>query len=109
MKFLIDNQLPQALRDLLTSFGCDCVHVLDVGLADRSDAEIWRRACETGMMVVSKDADFLYMAIAKPSRAGLIWVRLGNCRTAALLAEVKRYWPRIEAALAAGERIIEIR
>jgi predicted nuclease of predicted toxin-antitoxin system len=41
VKFLVDNQLPAALAHHLTSRGADCQHVLDAGLAEATDAEIW--------------------------------------------------------------------
>jgi hypothetical protein len=38
-----------------------------------------------------------------------MWVRLGNCRTSALIEAFDRLWPRIEQALLSGERVVEIR
>ena len=38
-----------------------------------------------------------------------VWVRFGNCRTKTLLAAVENLWPKIEAGLKAGDRIIELR
>jgi predicted nuclease of predicted toxin-antitoxin system len=58
---------------------------------------------------MSKDEDLLYLANLRSSKARLIWVRLGNCRTKALLAAVERLWPKIEAGLKAGDRVIELR
>ncbi|MGH9396961.1 MAG: DUF5615 family PIN-like protein [Terriglobia bacterium] len=109
MKFLIDNQLPVALSRFLASLGCDCVHVIEADLAEASDINIWRYACERDRIVISKDEDFLHLASKSLGTAGLIWVRLGNCRTSNLLAEFRRLWPRIQASLEAGDRVIEIR
>ena len=44
MRFLVDNQLPVALARFLTSAGSESLHVIDVGLAQASDSEIWRYA-----------------------------------------------------------------
>jgi predicted nuclease of predicted toxin-antitoxin system len=82
---------------------------MESGLADASDLEIWRYACDLDRVVISKDADFLYLASKEPHTGGLIWVRLGNCRTPKLLAEFRRLWPRIQSSLEAGDRVIEIR
>lgn len=109
MKFLIDNQLPAALADYLKKRGFDCAHVLDVGLGAASDAEICKYAIAQQAVIVSKDQDFLYLASQADSKIRLIWVRLGNCRTSALLQAFHRLWPDIEASLNAGDRIIEIR
>lgn len=109
MKFLVDNQLPAALARFLAARGVACQHVLDVGLEHASDREIWRYSCAEGCVVISKDEDFLYLATAPEAQARLIWVRTGNCRRADLLAAVERVWPRIQVALDAGERVIELR
>ncbi|HCC59083.1 MAG TPA: hypothetical protein DEQ47_17840 [Solibacterales bacterium] len=109
MKFLVDNQLPAALARFLTSRGVDCQHVLDLNLGDASDAEIWAHACQNDCIVISKDEDFLYLANARPAKGRLVWIRFGNCRTKVLLAAVERLWPRIEAGLNAGDRVIELR
>ena len=109
MKLLVDNQLPVALARYLTSLGHDCEHVETVNLEEASDAEIWRYASQRGSVVVSKDEDFLYFASRAESAARFVWVRLGNCRTNALLKAFDRLWPRIEQALLSGEHVIEIR
>jgi len=36
-------------------------------------------------------------------------VRLGNCRTSALIEAFDRLWPRIEQALVSGEGVVEVR
>ena len=109
MKFLVDNQLPAALSGLFVSFGCDSIHVMDVGLGSETDTEIWRYACENARIVVTKDEDFLHLANRQPQVGGVMWVRLGNCRTANLLAQFERLCPRIQKSLEAGDRVIEIR
>ena len=108
MRFLVDNQLPIALCRFLASHGAECEHVSEVGLTPRSDAEIWRRAGQAGQILITKDEDFVHLAAHEPSGAQLLWVRLGNCRTAHLLAVFERLWPRIEATLLAGDRVVEI-
>ena len=109
MKFLFDNQLPAALARFLASRGVDCQHVLDLDLGAATDVEIWAHASESDCVVISKDEDFLYMANARSAKARFIWIRFGNCRTRALLAAVERLWPKIEAGLKAGDRVIELR
>ncbi len=106
MKFLVDNQLPMALAEHLRAQGQDCEHVLETGLADASDISICRYAEAQDRILISKDEDFLYLCNQPRSKIRLVWVRLGNCRTAALLAA---FWPTIESCFATGDRIIEIR
>lgn len=71
MKFLIDNQLPAAPSRFLISLDCDCVHVIEAGLAEASDIEIWRFACERNRIVISKDEDFLHLASKGAGNGGI--------------------------------------
>jgi len=109
VKFLVDNQLPPALAQYLRKRGFDSEHVLDVGLAKALDIEICHYAEAQDRIVVSKDEDFLYLASRPNAKLRVLWVQLGNCRTAALLDAFERHWPLIESAPKAGDRIIEIR
>jgi len=59
VKFLGDNQLPAALARFIESRGCHAKHVLDIGLAEASDTQIFRHAESEGYILVSKDEDFL--------------------------------------------------
>jgi len=109
VKFLIDNQLPAALAVYLRKKGVDCQHVLDVGLSEASDVDLCRYAAAHNRIIISKDEDFFYLGSNHKAQFQLVWVRLGNCRTADLLSAFERVWPKLEASLKAGERIIEIR
>jgi len=109
VKFLIDNQLPAALAQYLRKRGFDCQHVVEAGLGDALDSDVRRYAELQERIIISKDEDFFYFAKRREAKIKLIWIRLGNCRTSALLAAFERSWPRIESCLKAGDRIIEIR
>jgi predicted nuclease of predicted toxin-antitoxin system len=60
-------------------------------------------------VLISKDQDFLFLANAADAKARFIWIRFPNCRTTTLLAGVENLSPRVEAALEAGDRVIELR
>ena len=109
MKFLVDNQLPAVLAQYLRKRGFDCLHVLEAGLGDALDSEICKHAELEGRIIITKDEDFFYLAKQRDAEIKVIWVRLGNCRTPALLAAFERSWPNIESCLKTGDRIIEIR
>lgn len=72
MQFLVDTNLPKAMAVWLAEKGHACDHVLQLGLAQAKDSELWRRAGETGAIIVSKDEDFADLArrtISGPSAA----------------------------------------
>ena len=109
MKFLVDNQLPLALARWLTARGHDAEHVLDRGEGQTDDRQLWQEAIAENRIVISKDEDFFILA-TRPDDAGhLLWLRVGNCRTQALLAALHQSWPAIEQAFQSGQRIVELR
>ena len=105
MRFLVDNQLPIALAKWLLAKGFETDHVLDIGLDSAPDTEIWNRGIAEDRIVVSKDEDFFHLANRPRDRGRLLWIRLGNCRTVALIARFEIEWPRIESAFGGGNRI----
>ena len=109
MKFLVDNQLPPALaRFISEELRTEALHVVDVGLRESTDANLWRYASANGFILISKDEDFVTLYSKIPS-AGLLWVRLGNCRRPFLLEVFKKQWPRILERFENGERFVELR
>ena len=109
MKFLVDNQLPVALARWLAGKGFDAVHVMDRNQGQADDRLIWKDAIAEGRIMVSKDEDFFILATRPGDPGSLLWVRIGNCRTQALLALFDQAWPAIEKALGEGQRIVELR
>jgi Uncharacterized protein conserved in bacteria len=62
------------------------VRFLDSGLSQASDPEIWRYAAEHQLVLISKDEDFFHLATQPGVAVQLVWIRMGNCRKADLLA-----------------------
>ncbi len=85
------------------------IHVVELGLDVTDDRTIRSYAAANGYVIVSKDEDFFYLAVSDPSGPPLVWVRLGNCRTAVLLAAFDRVLPSLIAALNSGQNIVEVR
>ena len=109
MKFLIDNQLPQALaRFISQELGAEALHVSDVNLRDASDAKLWAYASKNDLILISKDEDFLNL-FSKDPAARLLWVRLANCRRAYLLDVFRQLWPSIVKRFANGDLFVELR
>lgn len=59
MKIWLDAQLPPGLCSWLASeYGIEAEPVRSLGLRDAKDSEIFAAARETGVVIMSKDADF---------------------------------------------------
>jgi predicted nuclease of predicted toxin-antitoxin system len=84
VKLLIDQNVSPWLCRSLADLFPDSVHVRDVGLREADDEVIWAYAAEQGFVVVTKDADFRQRSFLLGHPPKIIWLRLGNCSTAAI-------------------------
>ncbi len=109
MRFLVDTQLPRALAGWLAERGHAAEHVLDVGLGQSKDTPVWRYAQQNGAVVVTKDEDFAeWVRRGRPGPA-VVWLRIGNASTVALLAWIAPLLPAIVRQLELGDRLVEVR
>lgn len=110
MKLLVDNQLPAALARFLAANDMDCRHVLDIGLETASDQTIWDLARKENLVIVTKDDDFAQLADRQVSiPPQVLWIRLGNCRKAALLSAIATVLPEIGGQVLEGHAVVELR
>jgi predicted nuclease of predicted toxin-antitoxin system len=86
VKLLFDENLSHHLVGMLEELFPGSVHVRDIGLKRADDVELWRHAAEHGHAIVSKDEDFAERALLSGPPPKVIWIRLGNCSTAAVEA-----------------------
>jgi uncharacterized protein with PIN domain len=70
MKFLVDAQLPPALVHWLRAQGHEAQHVEDVGLREANDRSISIQAQATGAVVITKDEDYVDLAMRTARCAG---------------------------------------
>jgi len=108
LKFLVDAQLPPALARWLTSQGHQAAHVADLGLGAAPDQEIWKKAAESGAVLLTKDEDFATLSLLRQTKPTVVWIRLGNTRRGALLQWFEHMLPTVLAALDRGEFLIEL-
>ena len=106
--FLVDAQLPPALARKLCALNQEAAHVLDVGLLDANDSAIWDYALTNGMALITKDEDFAIRASVSTVSPTIVWIRIGNCTNAKLLAWFERELSAVIAALESGNRLVEI-
>ena len=108
MNFIIDAHLPPAPATRLTEAGHRSLHVGEVGPLDASDRQVWLAALERGCAIVTKDADFLGLENG-PRQVPVLWLRIGNCGNARLMALVLAHVETVAAAFTASETLVEIR
>ena len=89
MKLLFDQNLSHRLVGQLVAEFPGSTHVRTVGLPTSPDPDVWAFAAANGLTIVSKDTDFQQRAARFGHPPKVIWVRLGNCSTAAVEALLK--------------------
>ncbi len=105
--FVCDVHIPRQLLAYLRSKGHDGVHVLDLGLGQSEDSDIWRFADDHDGVIVTKDTDFIVLAAEKPGPR-ILRVCLGNCSNRELLHRVERDLAMILDRFDAGSRLVEL-
>ena len=109
IRFLIDTQLPPALARWLREQGHEAEHVVDLGLAQSKDNQLWVYAAEHQAVVITKDEDFAEWVIHGRAGPSVLWLRIGNCSRKALFKWLEPLLPVIQEKLSQGERLIEVR
>jgi Uncharacterized protein conserved in bacteria len=109
MRFVVDQQLPPALVGWLRARGHDAEHVREIGMREAADRDIWRHAESESAVVITKDEDFVRLRNVAGAGPVVIWLRIGNVTTSALLTWLDAHWLRIEKALKAGLGVVEVR
>lgn len=96
MKLLFDANISHKLvRNLATEYP-DSAHVRDVGLRGAEDRQVWDHARTQGFIIVSKDIDFRERSYVEGFPPKVIWLDVGNARTAAVAKLLRDERERVE-------------
>lgn len=109
MRFLLDVHMPPRLAREFTSLGHECLQVRSLLPLTSLDTAIADKANELAAVMVSKDADFVELHQRGVLKVPLVWVRLGNVTAVLICSQFQHRLPAICTAIAAGERLVEIR
>lgn len=108
IRFVIDAQLPPGLAIRLRERGYPAEHVNHVGLGAAGDIFIWEHARSIEAVLVTKDEDFVTLALRDASSPQVVWLRIGNISNDALWVTIGAVLDEIIKALESGERIVEV-
>ena len=81
MKLLFDQNLSRFLVERVGSEFKGSLHVIELGLDQATDREIWDWVGENGFTIVSKDSDFRDLAASSVPLPKAVWLRVGNAST----------------------------
>jgi predicted nuclease of predicted toxin-antitoxin system len=108
LRFVIDAQLPPGLATRLQERGYPAEHVNRIGLGAAGDIAIWQHTRSIRAVLITKDEDFVALALRDPSGPQVVWLRIGNISNEALWTTISAALDEILEALEAGDRIVEV-
>ncbi len=95
MKYLIDVNVPDSVS-IFKGKQFTFVKNLDPTWSDR---EIWHFALQNGFVIVTKDSDFFYWAMATEQAPKIVHLKIGNMRLQAFSDWINKNWNAIETLL----------
>lgn len=105
----IDAQLSPSLAPWITGqFGIQAYSAKWLGYRDASDQVIFQAARQAGVIVMTKDSDFLRLLDEYGPPPQVLWVTLGNTSNANMREVLDRVFTKAVAMLKAGEPLVEI-
>ena len=109
MNFWIDAQLPPSLAPWLTeTFGVTAIALKDLGLRDAEDTDIFNSARSEGIVIITKDSDFIELVTRLGIPPQILWVTCGNVTNRNLKRIFTYTFPQALNLLEQGEMIVEI-
>lgn len=84
MKLLLDHNLSHKLVVRLADVYPESTQTRFLNFRRAGDPEIWFYARTHGFVLVTKDNDFAELAVLRGAPPKVVWLRIGNCSTAAV-------------------------
>ncbi len=97
MKLLFDQNLSPRLVARLVDLYPDSNHVYHIGIDRLSDEGLRDYARHENFVIVTKDSDFSDLCILLGFPPKVVWIRRGNCSTAAIEAILRDHNEDMEA------------
>ena len=109
MKFLVDAQLPPRLSRWINGKGIDSRHAMDIenGLT-LPDTTLWEFARNEQEIIITKDSDFVDLALLKGSPPQIVHVQLGNVANNILIEVFDQNWDTLVTAIEGKAKVISI-
>ena len=99
---------PRIARRLAAEFGVEALALREIGLRDAEDELIFEEARRAGVILMTKDADFVSLVERLGPPPQILWLTCGNTSDAALAEVLRRHFLAALALIEAGEPLVEI-
>lgn len=109
MTIWLDAHLsPSIARWVRATLNFDCHAMVDLGLRDAKDGDIFQAARAAGAAIMTKDIDFVELRERLGSPPQVIWLTCGNTSNAQLRTILAGQLSAAIALLQQGEDLVEI-
>lgn len=111
MTIWIDAQLSPSLALWINENfeGINAQSVRALGLRDASDKDIFQKAKDSNVIIMSKDDDFARLLDSMGPPPAIIWITCGNSSNAKMRELLSRYLLLALKMIRTGETLVEIR
>jgi predicted nuclease of predicted toxin-antitoxin system len=104
---LIDENLPRRLTEVLKVAGIKALHTSELDLNGRPDAEVLARALADNLAVMTKDSDYIDLALTT-GKGKVVLISAGNLRLGALILYVGERASAIREFLLSPEKVASL-
>lgn len=109
MKLWIDQHLSHYLVGWLrTRYDIEVEHLRELDLHEAEDEPVFEAARDAGVVVMTKDRDFVNLVERRGSPPQVLWITCGNTSNAALKRIFEAVLEEALELLAKGEPLVEI-
>jgi predicted nuclease of predicted toxin-antitoxin system len=106
----IDAQLSPALGQwLIERFAVDAIHVRELGFVPAKDPTIFAAARNAGVLVLTKDRDFVDLVGRLGPPPQIVWITSGNTSNREMKRILEATFSKVLELAALGEAVIEIK
>lgn len=106
MKLLFDHNISHKLVAKLADVFPGSTQTRLLNFSRTNDPQIWRFARTNDFVIVSKDKDLAELAVLRGAPPKVIWLRMGNCRTAAIESALREKYAAIEELVRNPEKVV---
>jgi predicted nuclease of predicted toxin-antitoxin system len=104
-RLLLNENLPASLAATLAAEGFPTLHVRDLDLCGKSDLEIWGQAQREDCVIVTKDADYLDLAVTSGT-GRVVLIAIGNAGNKELTAFMLNNLPLLREFMNGNEQVV---
>lgn len=106
MKLLFDHNISHKIVPRLADLFPDSTQTRLLNLSRTNDPQLWLIAKTHGFVFVTKDRDVAELAVLRGAPPKILWLRMGNCKTAVIEQVLRSNFHAIESFVADRERVV---